>query len=82
MCSWKWCGVSTAEIIGTPSVSGSGNAVTGMTVSGDTVTLTKGTTFATKAQVLYLDNGFYVTEGISAYTAFYQQLAAALRGAA
>ena len=40
------------------------------------------TTFATKAQVLYLDNGFYVTEGISAYTAFYQQLAAALRGAA
>ena len=35
---------SKAEIIGTPTVSGSGNAVTGMTVSGDTVTLTKGGT--------------------------------------
>ena len=46
---------SKAEIIGTPSVSGSGNAVTGMTVSGDTVTLTKGTTFATKAQNDALD---------------------------
>lgn len=43
------------DIIGTPSVSGSGNAVTGMTVSGDTVTLTKGTTFATKAQNDALD---------------------------
>lgn len=46
---------SKAEIIGTPSVSGSGNAVTGMTVSGDTVTLTKDTTFATKAQNDALD---------------------------
>lgn len=46
---------SKQEIIGTPSVSGSGNAVTGMTVSGDTVTLTKGTTFATKAQNDALD---------------------------
>lgn len=46
---------SKAEIIGTPSVSGSGNAVTDMTVSGDTVTLTKGTTFATKAQNDALD---------------------------
>ena len=43
------------DIIGTPSVSESGNAVTGMTVSGDTVTLTKGTTFATKAQNDALD---------------------------
>lgn len=46
---------SKQDIIGTPSVSGSGNAVTGMTVSGDTVTLTKGTTFATKAQNDALD---------------------------
>lgn len=38
------------DIIGTPSVSGSGNAVTGMTLSGDTVTLSKDITFATKAQ--------------------------------
>lgn len=53
---------SKAEIIGTPSVSGSGNAVTGMTVSGDTVTLTKGTTFATKAQNDALDTRISVLE--------------------
>lgn len=46
---------SKQDIMGSPSVSGSGNAVTGMTVSGDTITLTKGTTFATKAQNDALD---------------------------
>lgn len=38
------------------------------------------TTFMSKGQVLYLDNDFYRTEGISAYTNFYQQLAEALQG--
>ena len=38
------------DILGaSPTVSGSGNAVTGMSVSGDTITLTKGTTFALKS---------------------------------
>lgn len=39
------------------------------------------TTFVTKNQILYLDAEFYVTEGIQAYTAFYGQLAKALRDA-
>lgn len=59
---------SKAEIIGTPSVSGSGNAVTGMTVSGDTVTLTKGTTFATKAQNDALDTRISVLEDFTGGT--------------
>ncbi len=40
------------------------------------------TTFNTKNQVVYLDKDFYVTEGIHAYTAFYNQLADALEAAA
>lgn len=59
---------SKAEIIGTPSVSGSGNAVTGMTVSGDTVTLTKGTTFATKAQNDALDTRISALEDFTGGT--------------
>ncbi|MGB3954779.1 MAG: ABC transporter substrate-binding protein [Brooklawnia sp.] len=38
------------------------------------------TTFMSEGQVLYLDNDFYRTEGISAYTNFYLQLAEALQG--
>lgn len=59
---------SKAEIIGTPSVSGSGNAVTGMTVSGDTVTLTKDTTFATKAQNDALDTRISALEDFTGGT--------------
>lgn len=44
--------------------------------------LWRGTTFATKNQVLYLPADFYLTEGITAYTAFYEQLAAALQDSA
>lgn len=46
---------SKQDIFGSPSVSGSGNAVTGMTLNGDTVLLIKGETFATKAQNNALD---------------------------
>lgn len=59
---------SKQDIIGTPSVSGSGNAVTGMTVSGDTVTLTKGTTFATKAQNDALDQRISALEDFTGGT--------------
>lgn len=59
---------SKQDIIGTPSVSGSGNAVTGMTVSGDTVTLTKGTTFATKAQNDALDTRISALEDFTGGT--------------
>ena len=59
---------SKQDIIGTPSVSGSGNAVTDMTVSGDTVTLTKGTTFATKAQNDALDTRISVLEDFTGDT--------------
>ena len=38
------------------------------------------TTFMSEGQVLYLDNDFYRTEGISAYTNFYLQVAEALQG--
>ena len=59
---------SKQDIIGTPSVSGSGNAVTGMTVSGDTVTLIKGTTFATKAQNDALDTRISALEDFTGGT--------------
>ncbi len=59
---------SKQDIIGTPSVSGSGNAVTGMTISGDTVTLTKGTTFATKAQNDALDTRISALEDFTGGT--------------
>lgn len=44
--------------------------------------LWRNTTFATKGQVLYLPADFYYTEGIAAYTEFYQQLASALQDTA
>ena len=59
---------SKQEIFGTPSVSGSGNAVTDMTVSGNTVTLTKGTTFATKAQNDALDTRISALEDFTGGT--------------
>ena len=59
---------SKAEILGSPTVSGSGNAVTGMTVSGDTVTLTKGETFATKAQKDALDQRISALEDFTGGT--------------
>lgn len=59
---------SKQDIIGTPSVSGSGNAVTDMTISGDTVTLTKGTTFATKAQNDALDTRISALEDFTGGT--------------
>ncbi len=40
------------------------------------------TTFASTNQVLYLDADFYYTEGITAYTAFYRQLAEVMAEAA
>lgn len=44
--------LSVADILGTtPTVSGSGNAVTAISISGDTITATKGTTFATASDV-------------------------------
>ncbi len=43
--------------------------------------LWRNSTFITRNQVLYLDNDFYVTEGIHAYTNFYRQLAEALGNA-
>lgn len=44
--------LSVADILGTtPTVSGSGNAVTAISISGDTITATKGTTFATASEV-------------------------------
>ena len=42
--------LSVADIIGTPATSGSGNAVTAIAVSGDTITVTKGATFAVASE--------------------------------
>ena len=45
-----------AEILGSaPTTSGSGNAITAISVSGNTITATKGTTFATGTQLSALD---------------------------
>ena len=44
--------LSVADILGTaPTTSGSGNAITAISISGDTITATKGTTFATASEV-------------------------------
>lgn len=44
--------LSVADILGTaPTTSGSGNAITAISISGDTITATKGTTFAVASDV-------------------------------
>lgn len=44
--------ISVADILGTaPTTSGSGNAITAISISGDTITATKGATFATASDV-------------------------------
>ena len=50
--------LSLADILGTaPTTSGSGNAITAISISGDTITATKGTTFAVASDVNTAING-------------------------